>query len=152
MKQLLGQEKMSPELLPYQHLLVESMCKQISDKERRIQSQPLNKKQSSQDLKFYQNINQMEVERVKFILKSYLRARIIKIEKFLIYIVEKDKANLLSKAEMDYCWELYEMKKQHLNGEFFNKISKNLNMLADDKDVPDNISKSFTSFPLLIFM
>lgn len=27
MKQLLGQEKMAPEILPYQHLLIEEICK-----------------------------------------------------------------------------------------------------------------------------
>jgi len=36
LKQLMGQEKMSPELLPYQHLLVEAICKEISGKEREI--------------------------------------------------------------------------------------------------------------------
>lgn len=94
----------------------------------------------------------MEIERVKFILKSYLRSRIIKIEKQLLYIVEKDKANLLSKAEMDYAWDLYEMRKQHFNTEFFDKISKNLNLLSDDKDVPDSISKfnSLTSDPCVL--
>jgi hypothetical protein len=32
----------------------------------------------------------MELERVKYLLKTYLRTRIIKIEKFLLLIVEKD--------------------------------------------------------------
>lgn len=32
----------------------------------------------------------MEVERVKYNLKAYLRSRIIKIERHLLYIVEKD--------------------------------------------------------------
>lgn len=142
MKQLYLQEKMSPELLPYQHLLVENICKSISSKEREIANQAANKnKQNSADVRFYMNIRQMEVERVKYILKSYLRARIIKIEKHLLYIVEKDKANLLSKAEMDYTWEQYEMRKQHFNSEFFDKISKQLNIMSEDRDVPDQISK-----------
>jgi hypothetical protein len=36
MKQLLGQEKMAPEILPYQHALVETICKQINMKDREI--------------------------------------------------------------------------------------------------------------------
>jgi len=86
---------MSPELLPYQHLLVENICKEISQKEREISSRQTSAGKSS-DIRFYLNIQRMEVERVKYLLKSYLRCRIIKIEKFLIFIVEKDKANLLS--------------------------------------------------------
>ena len=55
----------------------------------------------------------MEMERVKYMLKSYLRARIIKIEKHLLYMVEKDQAHLLSEAEMEYAWNMYESKKKH---------------------------------------
>lgn len=56
------------------------------------------------DERFYLNIERMELERVKYLLKAYLRSRIIKIEKHLIYIIEKDKANLLSQSEMEYAW------------------------------------------------
>ena len=90
----------------------------------------------------------MEVERVKFILKSYLRSRIIKIEKFLLYIVEKDKANLLSQPEMEYAWTLYEAKKSHFKSEFFDKVPQRLNDLQDGKDVPDTMSKYYCLFIL----
>jgi len=83
----------------------------------------------------------MEIERIKFILKSYLRCRLVKIEKFLLFIVEKDKASLLSQAEMEYAWTLYETRKSHFKSEFFDKISKKLNMMQDDMQVPDEISK-----------
>ena len=36
------------------------------------------------------NIGRMEVERAKFVLKSYWRVRIAKIERHLLYIYEKD--------------------------------------------------------------
>jgi len=81
----------------------------------------------------------MELERIKFMVKSYLRARILKIEKHLLYIVEKDKAHLLSQSEMDYAWQLYETRKEHFNTEFFDKISKKLNTMQDGQDVPDSM-------------
>lgn len=46
----------------------------------------------------------MEVERVKFALKSYLRTRLAKIEKHLLYIIEKDCSDLLSEAEMQFAF------------------------------------------------
>lgn len=88
------------------------------------------------DERFYLNMMRLEMERIKYLLKSYLRSRIVKIEKHLFFIVEKDQANLLSQAEMDYAWTLYESKKDHFNQEFFSKISKKLNML-DSTDMPD---------------
>jgi GINS complex subunit 4 len=42
------------------------------------------------DDRFFFNVHKMELERVKFMLKSYLRTRLFKIERYLLYIVEKD--------------------------------------------------------------
>jgi hypothetical protein len=42
------------------------------------------------DERAFIRIYQMELERVKYTLKAYLRARILKIETHLLYIVEKD--------------------------------------------------------------
>ncbi len=69
----------------------------------------------------------MEAERVKYLLKSYLRTRIFKIERFIFYIVEKDQASLLSENEMQYAWSLYESKKEHFGKVFLNKIASRLN-------------------------
>jgi hypothetical protein len=57
----------------------------------------------------------MELERAKFVLKTYLRARITKIERHLLWIVEKDQSALLSSAEMNFAFSLYESRKTHLN-------------------------------------
>jgi GINS complex subunit 4 len=89
---------MAPELLPYQHALVESICAQINLQDREIvaKTQKGKGEQLSTDERFYVNILRMELERVKYLVKAYLRARILKVEKHLLFIVEKDQANLLS--------------------------------------------------------
>lgn len=65
------------------------------------------------DDRFFFNVHKMEAERVKYLLKTYLRTRIFKIETLLLHLVEKDQAALLSEAEMQYAWQLYESKKDH---------------------------------------
>ena len=80
------------------------------------------------DKRMYLNIHKMELERTKFMLKTYLRARIIKIERQLIYIIENDQASLMSEAEMGYAWTLYENKKKYFNEIFLNKIPGKLNI------------------------
>lgn len=93
MKQLLGQEKMAPELLPYQHALVETICALINSQDREIAAKTqmrANGQALSTDERFYMNILRMELERIKYLVKAYLRARILKIEKHLLFIVEKD--------------------------------------------------------------
>lgn len=82
----------------------------------------------------------MEVERAKFVLKSYLRQRIAKIEKYLLWVVEKDQSALLSNAEMAFAFSLYEARKTHLQENLFDKIPKKLNFMAQDT-LPDQYSK-----------
>ena len=117
---------MAPELLPYQHALVETICALINSQDREIAAKTqmrANGQALSTDERFYMNILRMELERIKYLVKAYLRARILKIEKHLLFIVEKDQANLLSQPEMDYAWQLYESRKEHFKTELFDKIS-----------------------------
>jgi len=97
MTQLAHNEKMSPELLPYQLKLVDSLCHQIASQEKKLANQQArNQQHLDADERFYSIIHRMELERVKFVLKTYLRARLAKIERHLLYIVEKDQSSLLS--------------------------------------------------------
>ena len=134
--QLLHNEKMSPDLLPYQEALVHTVSKAITSQERRLQSN----QSTDPDDRFYANSLKMEVERAKFVLKSYLRQRIAKIEKYLLWVVEKDQSALLSNAEMAFAFSLYESRKTHLQENLFDKIPKKLNFMAQDT-LPDQYSK-----------
>lgn len=40
---------------------------------------------------------------------------------------------------MEYAWTLCETKKEHFKNEFFSKISKKLNNMGDDNEIPDNM-------------
>jgi len=71
----------------------------------------------------------MELERVKYLLKYYLRVRLAKIERHLIYVIEKDLSNLLSQAEMQFAFSLYEARKTHFKDNFFEQIPKKLNFM-----------------------
>ena len=93
-----------------------------------------------QDDKFYINIMKMEVERVKFILASYLRARLQKIEKHLLYVVEKDLSGLLSQEEKNFAFSLYTARKNFFNQNLFDKIGKSLNCI-DVESIDNRLSK-----------
>ena len=69
----------------------------------------------------------MELERVKYLLKSYLRTRLFKVERYLLFLVEKDQASLLSDGEVAYAWALYEGKKELFRQLFLNKIPARMN-------------------------
>ena len=54
------------------------------------QEDAVSKKAADSDDRFYFNIHKMELERVKYLLKSYLRTRLMKIEKHYLFIIERD--------------------------------------------------------------
>ena len=74
----------------------------------------------------------MELERIKFTLKSYLRARLAKVERHLLFIVEKDQSELLSQAEKMFAFNLYEARKSHFEQSFFEKIPRKLNIMEEE--------------------
>ena len=136
MNTLLQNEKMAPELLPFQFSLVESMLRLISSREQMIEQN----RQGDVDDRFNLNIYRMELERVKFVMKSYLRVRLAKIERNLVYIIEKDRSELLSEAEKLFAFNILEARKTHFQQSFFEKVPRELNVFEQDP-VPERISK-----------
>ena len=139
---LLHNEKMAPELLPFQFSLVETVLRMISEREAMIDQSRVD----DVDDRFTKNIYKMELERVKFVMKSYLRVRLAKIERHLVYIIEKDRSELLSEAEKLFAFNVLEARKAHFNQTFFEKVPQELNLFEKDP-VPDRASK----WTILIF-
>ena len=93
------------------------------------------------DDRFYINILKMELERVKFVFKSYLRTRLLKIERNYLYIVEKDQSDLLSEAEQEFAFAIHQSREKHYNESFLTKVPPKYNHL-DGETVPDHMCKS----------
>ncbi|KAL7295971.1 hypothetical protein TKK_0010529 [Trichogramma kaykai] len=75
-------EKFAPELLPHQQLLVECMVQQIKHMEENVQ------RLTKGDIRI--NIHTMEICRIRFIISSYLRKRLDKIEEFAVHLLKED--------------------------------------------------------------
>lgn len=89
----------------------------------------------------------MEYERVKFVLKSYLRTRLAKIERNLLYLIEKDQARLMSEDEINFAAQLDEMRRTYLNETFGDKIPAKWNPFddSDESGLPNKLSKFLLS-------
>ncbi|XP_015510996.1 DNA replication complex GINS protein SLD5 isoform X1 [Neodiprion pinetum] len=75
-------EKFAPEILPHQSELVDCMLEQISHMEENM------KKLKKGDIRLA--IHKMEIDRIRFVIKSYLRTRLEKIEQYTIHILSED--------------------------------------------------------------
>uniref|UniRef100_A0A8C5QY17 DNA replication complex GINS protein SLD5 n=1 Tax=Leptobrachium leishanense TaxID=445787 RepID=A0A8C5QY17_9ANUR len=77
-------EKFAPELLESKSEIVECVMEQLNHMEQNLQ------RAKSGDLKI--SLHRMEIERIRYMLSSYLRSRLVKIEKFFPHILEKEKS------------------------------------------------------------
>ncbi|KAI4497627.1 hypothetical protein M0802_007167 [Mischocyttarus mexicanus] len=77
-------EKCSPEILPHKLDLVECMLQQISHMEENV------KRLERDDLRLV--IHKMELDRIRFLISSYLRVRLEKIERYTVHILSEEAA------------------------------------------------------------
>ncbi|XP_065071901.1 DNA replication complex GINS protein SLD5-like [Rhopilema esculentum] len=96
-------EKFAPELLHSKVELVECLLEQIQEMDEKLKAAPKGDIAASLQI--------MELERVKFIMSSYMRRRIEKIEEFTVHILEEEagrsegQPSKLSPEELRYAKE-----------------------------------------------
>lgn len=108
-------EMCAPELLQHQTDMLELMLSQVAHMEEQMKDLDKN------DFRFV--VHQMELERIRYIMSSYLRCRLQKIETFTQFILNRDAeldqaAKRLSPEEAKYAQDFA----NHVD-EYFNKVA-----------------------------
>ena len=82
-------EKFAPELLESQIDVVQCLLEQITHTEENINTEKL---QSGNNLtnRFAASVYKMEIGRIRFIISSYLRIRLEKIQHFIFHLLEQE--------------------------------------------------------------
>ncbi|KAI5701896.1 DNA replication complex GINS protein SLD5 [Diaphorina citri] len=122
-------EKLSPEILPNKVEYIDCMLEQIKQMEENIE------KLRKDDIRI--EIHRMEIERIRFVITSYLRVRIEKIEKFTLDIVQQDfersSDNMyLSHDELKYAKSYLKSIDNHFD-KYLNMLPPNLRTLEENK-------------------
>lgn len=94
-------EKFAPELLPHKENLVRFMMQCVSDMEEKL------KNLEKGDIRL--TIHTMELNRIRFLISSYLRTRLKKIENHVIQILKEQRANV-SRGYKDFSLTESELK------------------------------------------
>ncbi|KAL0086055.1 hypothetical protein J3Q64DRAFT_1487747 [Phycomyces blakesleeanus] len=99
-------ERNSPELLKYKRRLVESLLDKLREKiDNVLDSTTVDAKNM-----FVSVVYETEVERVRYLIKSYLRARLFKIEKFALHLLRlPDYEDIMSPQEIVYARSYQEL-------------------------------------------
>lgn len=103
-------EKFSPEILPHQVEMVDLMLDQIAHIEENV------RKLDKNDFRVI--AHRMELERIRYVIASYLRCRLEKIETYYLHILKEeerrsDENKRLSYEEIKFCRNYYESVEKH---------------------------------------
>ncbi|KAJ8317656.1 hypothetical protein KUTeg_005560 [Tegillarca granosa] len=126
-------EKFSPDLLESKSDLVECMLEQINGMEENI------KRAKRGDFKV--SIHRMEIDRIRYIVSSYLRCRLRKIENYTTYILEQERQrneednSRLSPEELTYAEDYSNVLTGHLKTLALRHMPPNLQSLDPKQTV-----------------
>jgi GINS complex subunit 4 len=112
-------EKLSQMLLPYEENIINEVTSLIEKKEKELEDKKIDK-----NVRYYIEI---DIHRIKFIIKDYLRIRLMKIEKYLFYLLKNNKIDILSQNEIKFAAELMDVK-----AAYFIQGLKKMNSLANN--------------------
>ncbi|XP_039210228.1 DNA replication complex GINS protein SLD5 [Crotalus tigris] len=127
-------EKFAPELLESKTEIVDCVMEQLEHMEENL------KRAKQGDLKI--SIHRMEVERIRYVLSSYLRCRLRKIEKYFPHVLEKEKTraegepSILSPEEFAFAKEYMANTENHLKNIALRHMPPNLQKVEFLKAVP----------------
>lgn len=134
-------EKFSPDLLENKSEVVECVMEQLSHMEANLQ------RVSRGDMKA--SVHRMEIDRIRFVLSSYLRSRLQKIEKFFPHVLEKEKSradgdpSYLSPEEYAFAREYLANTETYLKAVALRHMPPNLQAVDMMKAVPQPCLDSF---------
>jgi len=112
-------EKLSLSLLPYQENIINDVIELIEKKESELKVKKYEKN--------VRNYIEIDIQRIKFIVKDYLRIRLMKIEKYLFFLLKNNKIDILSQNEIKFAAELMDVK-----AAYFIQGLKKMNSLANN--------------------
>ncbi|XP_002129349.1 DNA replication complex GINS protein SLD5 [Ciona intestinalis] len=127
-------ERLSPNLMLCRTDITECILEQMQEMEENIA------RAKKTDLKV--SLHQLELDRIRYVLSSYLRCRLEKIEKHAAYLIKKESSDgpsvsRLSPEEFMFAKELTSGVTSHLTASALKHMPKNLQTLNLEDSVPN---------------
>ncbi|GLJ47098.1 hypothetical protein SUGI_0994560 [Cryptomeria japonica] len=111
-------EKAAPEILPFRRNLVERAREQIQLMEDTIAASA---ESGTDDLML--SLYRMDLDRTLFLLRSYLRTRLLKIEKYVLHVLKSEELwNKLSEAEQKFAQKCTDALQKHLEQSVLSRL------------------------------
>ncbi|KAG8836450.1 GINS complex subunit [Serendipita sp. 400] len=135
-------ERLSPDLLTWQGELVSEILERLQS-QNEIATQLQGNATTTEEEHFAVMLVQTEVERIKFVLRSYLRCRLQKIEKFTPFILATPEVQRnLSELEQNYVQRFGDLLGRHFMQSTLSNLPAHMHSLADENpNMPSMITE-----------
>lgn len=131
----------APEILHYEKELVEHFKNALDIKEASIQEQETNLENKKENI-LMGLVLQMEMDRVRYVLTSYLRTRLKKIEKHTLFVLSDDRTReRLSDHEETFAKSFMKLLEKHLNNSFLSHIPDKFRGLDEQTQFEQMVEK-----------
>ncbi len=125
-------EKSVPELLPYENKLMDRLLERMRKQIEFIEINSIELQQDEREIKLLLVIVENELDRVQFLIRSYIRTRLLKIDKFSIFIrSDKEELAKLSPNETAYMEKHLQLLMDLYNSQFLGRLPENLQALDE---------------------
>lgn len=132
-------ERAAPHILPYERQAVEELTEVINNQQKIIDGvmdfKPRNEEEGQKiaDDKFACSLYQMEVNRLNYIVTSYHRTRLSKIQQYPMHIYrDNDLKQRLSKSELSFLGNYIDLISGHLEQTVTNHLPPQFKSLTDE--------------------
>jgi len=144
-------ERNAPDLLPWQGELVQQILHKLQGQAEAVTHLQHNPNTSEED-HFTLMLVQMETERIKFVLRSYLRTRLNKIEQYTPYILATPEVQVnLSELEQNHVQQYGQLVAEHFMVSTLNQLPAHMQSLADENpNMPSMITEPNTSTAVFV--
>ncbi|EGZ13769.1 hypothetical protein PHYSODRAFT_355017 [Phytophthora sojae] len=144
MRTLWVNELNAPEILPYNEEMVTEMLEQIRNQQEYVDSVYEDRAQLTEEKSFVNKLYQMEIDRLRYTVSSYLRTRLRKIEKFAVHILsDAALTQRLSLKERNFAQQFVMLFESHVNELALNKFADDYRSLTAEGMVTEPNLDSF---------
>lgn len=124
-------ERLAPELLPYEGELIERILEGMRQQTEFVEANSM-ELSKEKDIKLKLLIVESELERVSFLIRSYLRTRLSKIDEFAMFIRnDEEMIGRLSNSETKYMENHLKSLVELYNSSFLSSLPSHLQILDD---------------------
>ncbi|RKP39485.1 hypothetical protein BJ085DRAFT_15087 [Dimargaris cristalligena] len=122
-------EKQAPDLLPYQDQLVGDLTEMVQNQLQLVDAL----QEESAGQAFIAMLYQSELERIKFVIRSYLKVRLQKIERYImLYASSEDHLARMSLGERAFAVRYKSLFENHLHKTCLDKLPESLRSLDEN--------------------